>query len=470
MPKEKGIARGLTLPARASVWYTVSAILERGGALFFTPILTRILTPEEFGIYPLYLSWMGFFTVFATLEISGSVIYRALTRFTDRDAFLSSALGLLTLSSLTVLTVYIIFGERINAITGLTTPLTLFLILQVYFSGIQGIYLSKCRFEYSFRPVIAVNLISALLSPLLTLILIGATPIRAEARIIAPLAVSALTAIPLFSELLEKGRRIFSWAAWKYILRLALPQLPHFLGATLSVQLGRIIIGRAFGEGELAKYSVAFSLGFILSVLTAPIISALSPWISRKLLRSEISAVNTVITRLFTLFSLLSAMMLCIAPEIMGILAPLEYRAAVIAVYPIALSIPFSFLSSVIQSVLTYHERTYLVSAASVAAALVTLFLNLSLTLRLGYFAAAAVLLVSSIVQSGFLLLCLRGVSKKRIVDLKGFLPTAALLLILIPPIFFFRDILAARLILLAAVALTLFLQIDEYREIMREV
>ena len=469
MENDNNLAHGLTMPAKASIWYTVSAVLERGGALFFTPLLTRLLTPEEFGIYPLYLSWMGIFAAFSTLEISGSIVYRALTRFEDKDGFLTASVGLLTASSLSALAVYIIFRKVINAATGLTTPLSVFLLFQVYLSGIQGIYLSKCRFGYHFRPVITVNLLSALLSPVLAVLLIALTPLRAEARIIAPLTVSALTAIPLLSTILKKNKKLFSLEIWKYLLRLALPQLPHFISATLSVQLGRIIIGRAFGEGELAKYSVAFSLGFLLSVLTSPIISALTPWISRKLLRGEISIINTVTSRLFTLFSILSLLLLCVVPEAIAFLAPYEYREAVIAVYPIALSIPISFLTSVIQSVLTYHERTYLVTASSVSSALVTLLLNLALTLRLGYVAAASVLLISSLTQLAFSLLCLRGVSKKRLFPIRDFSKSIALCIALAPPILAFRELLSVRLLLLFALVLALLPRTEEYRMLIRE-
>ena len=459
----------LSLPAKASVWYTASAILERGGSLIFTPIFTRILTAEEFGIYPLYLSWMGIFTVLCTLEIGGAIVYRALTRFQDADEFFSSALGLLAVSALSFTTLYIIFKSTINAITGLSTALTLLLIIQVFLTGIQGIYLCGCRYVYRYRKVAAINLFSAIASPLLTLLLIKLTPIRAEARIVAPLIVCTATAIPILVGMLKKCGRLFSPEIWKYLIRLAIPQLPHFISATLSVQLGRIIVGRSFGQSELAKYSVAFSIGFLLSVISAPIVSALCPWINRKLMRGEIVIINTVASRIFSLFSILTLILLCISPEIMALLAPTEYREALFAIFPIAVSIPFSFLSSLIHTVQTYYERTYLNTASSVATALITLMLNLSLTLRLGYKSAAAIILISSIAQLGFSILTLRGSSKTRFFPLSIFARSVCLVLLTAPLIFLFRDIRATRVLLSLALLISLLPRTEEYRALIRE-
>ena len=93
-------------PALAGLWYTVSAFLERGSAIIFTPVYTRLLLPSEYGIYSLYVGLMGIVTVFATLEISGGAVYRGLKEFGKESSFIPSALGLISLSSVIFLLLY----------------------------------------------------------------------------------------------------------------------------------------------------------------------------------------------------------------------------------------------------------------------------------------------------------------------------------------------------------------------------
>ncbi len=469
MQKETNHQKRITLPARASIWYTIGTVAERAGTMLFTPIFTRILTPEEFGLYPLYISWMGIFTVLCTLEISGSVIYRGLSKFEDKDAFISSSLGLVTTSSLLSLILYMIFRNSINGVTGLSTELTLFLIIQILASGIQSIYFSRCRYEYKYRTVVAIGLISALVTPTLAILLVNLTRIGGKARIIAPLILSIAIALPLAFGIFKKNKSLFSLERWKYILKLSIPELPHFLSTTLSLQIGRIIVGRVFGQGELAKYSVAFSLGFLLSILSSGIASALYPWINRKLLQGSFDIINEVTKKLFFLSATLTLLFLTAVPEIFRILAPSEYANALIAVYPIALSIPFSFFNGLSANVITYYEKTYFLSSASLSSTLITLMLNLMLTLRYGYVAAAFIVPISAAVNLLFVRFSARTVSKKRLFPIKDYIGSALILLAISIPIIIFADVLLARILLGLALIMIILPKSGEYRWLITE-
>ena len=86
----------LRVPAKATVWYVGSGALARGIGALTTPIFTRLLTPEEYGLYPLYNSWIGVLSILITLEVTGNAIYRGYQNHSDaKDEFTSAALGLI---------------------------------------------------------------------------------------------------------------------------------------------------------------------------------------------------------------------------------------------------------------------------------------------------------------------------------------------------------------------------------------
>lgn len=460
---------GISLPARASVWYTAASVLERGSAFLFTPILTRILSPEEFGIYPLYVSWMGVFTVLCTLEISGTVIYKGLMKFEDRDEFISASFGLMATASAVMLILYILFRDAVNATTGLSTEITLVLLSQIFLTGAQNIYLSRCRYAYRYRQVTAINIFSAIFSPALTLAFISLTELRGEARIIAPLTVSAFLSVPLIIDFIMKGRKLISRDKWKFLLKFSLPLLPHFLSASVIAQAGKIITGRFFGEGDLAKYSVAFSLGFLLSILTGGIHAALHPWINRKLLSGDGERLSATVSKIFWVVGITALLFLLIIPEIFSVLAPSEYSEALRAVYPITISVLISFLGSIIYSVITYFEATYLVTAASVSSALVSLTLNFALTARFGYMAAAMIQPISAALTLALNCFALRLVTKRRTVRLYEPAKTMLLVFLLLIPIYAFRDVLASRILLLVMLGIIMIPRLIDCRAIISE-
>ena len=47
----------LNAPARSSLLFTLTNLFSKGASLVFTPIFTRLLTPEEYGEYSLFSSY-----------------------------------------------------------------------------------------------------------------------------------------------------------------------------------------------------------------------------------------------------------------------------------------------------------------------------------------------------------------------------------------------------------------------------
>ena len=406
----------LTLPAKATVFYTIAGALERGLGFIFTPIYTRLLSPTEFGLYPLYVSWMGIVTVIVTLELQGGVIYRAMTKFKGREEELvSSALGVIILSALTVGGLIFPFRAAISRITGLETPFLYALLLSALINGIESVYFARCRYFYEYKATSVISAVNAVLSPLIAISIIRFSPYRKEARIIAPLVVGLVVILPLITRILRSGGRIFSPDIWGYLIRTSFPLLPHFLATSVIAQSGKLAIGRYFGEDALAKYSLVFSLGFLFTIMTVGINSGLSPWINRKLSRERLSEIGKVTGELFSLFATLSLMAITFVPEGLSILAPPEYRDALPAVYPITVSVIISFLSSVFYTVSVYYERGHLVTICTVITALITVVLHLTLTRILGYAMAGAVSCIAALLNTLLYAFIIGGVLKKRI-------------------------------------------------------
>jgi len=381
----------IVLPARASFWYTAAAALERGVGFIFTPLFTRLLTAEEYGLYPLYTSFMGLFTVFITLELSGNIIYRGISKFRGREReFMRACLGVMSLSALIFGAALAAFGTFFVRLTGLSVPILSFLVIQVYLNGIVNLYTARERYYYRYRAAILPNFIISTLSPALAFIMIRFFGVGAPSRIYAYLVITIAIAIPLAAAIMQGGVT-FSREVLRFVVRASLPLLPHFIAVSVSAQAGRAIVGVFRGEGELAVYSVVFSMGFIFSLISGGISSSLSPWISRKLSHggADILKIHKATQRIVAPLCILTLISLCFSREALLVLAPPGYQQALGALFPIAISVLLSFISTVQAAIILYYDGTVTVSAASVAVALVNLSLNLLLTPVYGYMASA---------------------------------------------------------------------------------
>lgn len=369
MQKATG-SRAIRLPARASLWYVISAGVQRGIAFFGTPIFTRLLTPQEYGLYPLYNTWLSIATVLATLEIGGSIAMRGLQRFSDRrDDYLTASLGLIALPFSVLVIVALLLGERITEITGLTAPLLIIMGIQILCNTVNSLYLQRLKYDYKYRQVVLVNGVLSLLTPLLSLLLIELTGLRGEGRIVAMASVTAVVAIPQFIGTVRRGGRFFSREIWGYLLRVSIPLLPHFAAVSLIIRIQELAVGRIYGTDSLARLSVAMSLGLCVTVITGGVISALGPWVLRRVSSGRIRDVRELLTPLVRALGCCCLIILAPAPEAIRVIAPPEYREVLIAVYPLLLSSIPMMLSSVVSIAETFYERSGRATLPSLAAA-----------------------------------------------------------------------------------------------------
>ena len=62
--------RSLPEAVKASLWFTICSILQKGISFITVPIFTRMLSTEEYGIISLFGAWQSILAIFATLNLS----------------------------------------------------------------------------------------------------------------------------------------------------------------------------------------------------------------------------------------------------------------------------------------------------------------------------------------------------------------------------------------------------------------
>ncbi len=391
---QESISHRLNRPAAASIWYTASNIAAKGISLLLTPVFTRLLSPAEYGAYTLYTSWLGIFTVIGTLEICGAFIYSAFAKSGKRSCDLAlSGVLLLFLLNLSLFILYSIFKSRFDGFSGLGGLLTCMLILQVFFDSILNIFSALKRYSYNYKAVCAVNIASGAMTPLLSLALISLLGLRGASRIFASFSVSVLFAAIAFSQML-KGRMRETSPRTRLrdillLLRGTLPTLPHYISLSVIAHSDKLILSSLSSDGSVGKYGVAYSVGFIFSLVGAGISSALSPWLVRRIKNGEESRAAALLSALLLPLSLLGVIFMGVVPEVFGIIAGGEYMSAIPAVYPTVVGVIFLFLCGTLRCAVSMRRAsaaTLLIPIGSAATAVLLCFILIP---QYGYFGAA---------------------------------------------------------------------------------
>ena len=403
----------LRIPARASVWYIGTSIITKALGILMTPIFTRLLTGEEYGAYALYMSYLGIGSLICASLFSGSVIYKGLKEHEESDSFITSVIGVNSIFCLLVCLFLFAFS-------GFNIDFSILLFLQLLSDTIIGIYTVKCRYSYDYQKVAGVTLLTATLSPILSILLIRGAGMGYHGRIYGLLIATLIMAVPLLFKMLWRSPRLFEKEASKYIIAHSIPLLPHAISGAVVAQADKLIISGILGAVALAKYSVAHSVGVGLLFVVSALGSALNPWIMRKLSQAKTETVGELI-RLLT-FMLCSATLLLIAltPELMRFLAPREYSEAIGAILPIALATIPSFAASVCTMGLVFSEKGGCASAASLISAAVNISANLIFVPLFDYTGAGISLMLANIALFGVSYLYLSKIAHADIIPIKS--------------------------------------------------
>ncbi|MBU3806545.1 MAG: oligosaccharide flippase family protein [Candidatus Fournierella pullistercoris] len=404
----------ISVQAKAAIWYTVCNLIQKGISLIAIPLYTRILTPEQYGSYTVFLSWLEIFEIIATFRISWGGYIVGLTKYEhDRDRYTSSVQCLgFTLTSI-VLAIYLIIPDLINSITGLNFGLTLMIFSLLYTTPSISFWTARQRVEYRYQAAVAVTMISSILIPILGVAVALTIDQKQNAIIGARVLVHGVIGLCLMLVNCHKRFCFFNKEYWKRSLKFNGPLLPYYLSTVLLNSSDRIIIQNLVGKAQAGIYGVAYSASMVMSLFNSSINSSLQPWIFAKMKEKQYKEIPSVINSLLVLVAGVNLMLIAFAPEAIAILAPPQYAEAIWVVPPLAASVFVMFFYQHFVNIEFYFEDSKMIAIASIGSALLNVALNYLLIPVAGYLIAGYTTLLSYLVFAFAHYVFMRRICKK---------------------------------------------------------
>ena len=86
------------------------SILQRGISVITTPIFTRLLTTEEFGLYSVYVSWENIFIIFTSMRLDYTVFNKGMSKYkNNRNGYVASMQIITSILTVICLGIYLLF-------------------------------------------------------------------------------------------------------------------------------------------------------------------------------------------------------------------------------------------------------------------------------------------------------------------------------------------------------------------------
>lgn len=463
----------MNAPAKAAVWFVICNVLNKGISLLATPILTRIMSTDQYGSFSVFQSWVSIMTIFCTLNLFSGAYGRGRLDFKGEEMQLeSSLLALSTLLTLALFAVFCMAPDFWSSLMGISPFLIVLLFVEIALNSAANFWTTRMRFEYRYRALVAVTLGSNIFSLGAGVLAILCTDAKVEARVIMDVVAKGLPGAILMVLIFARGKCFFNKKYWKYGLSFTLPLLPHFLSHYVLNQSDRLMISQMVNNSAAALYSVSYSIAMALVIVVTAINDSYCPYTFQELDEGRVDGVRKSGYLIMALVAALTVMVMAFAPEILAVFAGPEYSDAVDVIPPLSASVFFIFFYSMMSNLEYFYKKTSLIAAASVGAAVLNISLNLALIPLFGYKAAAWTTLASymalAFMHWAFSARICRVELGRQVYSGKYLLLSVALVLVMTLGMDVVYDIVVVRYAVLIVLAICLFVKRHEILTVVR--
>lgn len=387
------------LVVKASFWFLVCSILQKGISLITTPIFTRLLTTEEYGVFSVYNSWFQIVLLFVTLRLDGGVFNKGMSKFRDeKNEYTASMQGITTCICIFCGIFFLFFYKSIGLLTELTVDLLGLMLLHLFFTPAISFWTLRQRYDYKYRSVVTVTLLLSFFNCVVGLICVFSSQNRGVGRIFSIVLVHCICGIGIYINNFLKGKCFIKKAHAKFALVFSLPLIPHYLSMYILNSSDRIMIQKICGTADVALYSVVYNISMILQFIVDSLNSSLAPWLYKKLEEGDTQYLEKIILTLAVWIFAFLALFMLVAPEVIYILAGEKYMDAVRIVPCITSSILCIFIYQLVGNIEFFYDANKFTVFVSFGGAILNIVLNYFAIPVFGYVAAGYTTLTCYIV------------------------------------------------------------------------
>ena len=396
---------GLPVQIKASAWFFICSILQKGISTITTPIFTRILSSAEYGMFNVFSSWSGMIGTIVILCLPWGIYeqgYIKLDTVREKEKYTSALMGVMTTLCMLWWVIYIPLRDSINRQLALSSFQVGCMFAMFWTTSLFSFWSIKQRISYKYRSLVVITLVSSFFKPLLGIILVMDSEDKVTARIMGLAVVEILCFSWIFISQLKRDRSFFDKKVWSYAFKFNIPLVPHYLSQTILSGADRIMIEKFDGADKTGIYSLAYSISVLMTIANNSLLNTLSPWVMKRIKNNNISDIPKKIYPAIIFVAVINIILMLLAPEIVKVFAPEEYYDAIYVITPVTMSVPFMFLYGLFAIFEMYYEKTKMISVATFISAGFNIVLNYIFINKYGYLAAGYTTLVCYIIYALF--------------------------------------------------------------------
>jgi len=393
---------------RGALTYASANFLIKGLNFLLLPLYTRFLSPADYGIISIAETVAATFAVLLSLGLESGVArlyYQYVSDPVLLRRYVSSCLRFGLLWILTAGAVMLIVGGVVLHIVApqFVVPFYPFIALAIassMFSQVVQYRLALYQAEQHTRSFALITIVLFVLTTSSVVLCVTVMKLGALGMLVGKLVAWGAIGIGALYLLRPWLARSLEWKFVRETLPLSLPLMPHYLMALFLVTADRIILAHYRSLREVGLYSLAYTLGMAMFLVSVSIGQAWQPIyfdvLQREGGREELGKVTSHLAMVLIAVAILGVE---IVPYFTGVLDP-QYREIVRVVPWVIASYLLHAFFGLFQLASFAGKKTKFIALSSGIAFAINLALNALWIPRLGMYGAAYATLVGYAVEA----------------------------------------------------------------------
>lgn len=261
--------------------YILGDVLNKAVPFFMLPVLTRYLTPEDYGIISIFGVFVSILAVFTGLSIHGTINVNFFKMKKDElKVFIGNCLIILNMSTLIVLLIVYLLHPIILERLALKTEWLVVAVFLAFAQFLTTINLLLWMAEQRPKPYSIYQISQTLTVTFLSLLFIVGFGMNWEGQLLATAIGTLLFSVISFVFIIKRGYLIFqpNKEHIKDALKFGVPLIPHALAGWVKTGADRVVLMTVMGATTTGIYAVGYQIGIIISVLVTAFNKAWSPY------------------------------------------------------------------------------------------------------------------------------------------------------------------------------------------------
>jgi O-antigen/teichoic acid export membrane protein len=357
----------------------VANALNAALPLLLMPLLTRYMSPADYGLLVMFQLLCTFVSSFTGLSIHGAISRQYF--LLDKPAlatYVANCLLILFASTVGVVVFFVALAPLIERVSQFPAEWFWAVISASFFQFLTLTLLSLWQMEGRALAYGALQTLqSAINVGLLAWLVVG---LGSGWRGGALAQVLAFAGTGLVAAWLLRAQ---GWLRWRIVpdhlrdaIRFGVPLIPHTIGATLIAMTDRVMIANLVSIAEAGVYTVGYQVGLVIALMQNSFNQAWVPWVYARLSGGKAEDLRAIVRFTYLYFAAILVFVVALttaAPFVLKHLVGEQFSGAVDYVFWIGLGYAFNGMYKMVSVHIFYQSKTAVLAWVTALTAMLNL-------------------------------------------------------------------------------------------------